>query len=326
METNKRFAVSAAPHIFAKDTTAMLMMDVIAALMPTVAAGIWLFGWSAARVILICVTSCVGSEFLWQAIFRKTITINDLSAVVTGIILALNMPSTAPWWMIIIGSAVAIVLVKQLFGGIGDNFVNPAISARAVLVASWPALMSGAAFVTPFDAVSGATPIVLFRQAAEAMAGAPSVAAAVAVVPPSLLDLFIGRIPGCIGEVSKIAILLGLTYLLIRKTITWHIPMTMIASFMGFTMLFGGDPLQGVLMGSILFGAVFMATDYVTCPMTRIGQMIFAAGAGLLIALIRAYGGYPEGTTFAILIMNLLTPLIDRVTRGRIYGEVKARA
>jgi electron transport complex protein RnfD len=218
------------------------------------------------------------------------------------------------------------VLVKQLFGGIGDNFVNPAISARAVLVASWPALMSGAAFVTPFDAVSGATPIVLFRQAAEAMAGAPSVAAAVAVVPPSLLDLFIGRIPGCIGEVSKIAILLGLTYLLIRKTITWHIPMTMIASFMGFTMLFGGDPLQGVLMGSILFGAVFMATDYVTCPMTRIGQMIFAAGAGLLIALIRAYGGYPEGTTFAILIMNLLTPLIDRVTRGRIYGEVKARA
>ncbi|MDP3448886.1 MAG: RnfABCDGE type electron transport complex subunit D [Eubacteriales bacterium] len=326
METNKRFAVSAAPHIFAKDTTAMLMMDVIAALMPTVAAGIWLFGWSAARVILICVTSCVGFEFLWQAIFRKTITINDLSAVVTGIILALNMPSTAPWWMIIIGSAVAIVLVKQLFGGIGDNFVNPAISARAVLVASWPALMSGAAFVTPFDAVSGATPIVLFRQAAEAMAGAPSVAAAVAVVPPSLLDLFIGRIPGCIGEVSKIAILLGLTYLLIRKTITWHIPMTMIASFMGFTMLFGGDPLQGVLMGSILFGAVFMATDYVTCPMTRIGQMIFAAGAGLLIALIRAYGGYPEGTTFAILIMNLLTPLIDRVTRGRIYGEVKARA
>lgn len=323
METNQRFAVSAAPHIFAKDTTSLLMLDVIVALMPTVAAGIWLFGWSAARVILICVASCVAFEFLWQAIFKKTITVKDLSAVVTGIILALNMPSTAPWWMIIIGSAVAIVLVKQLFGGIGDNFVNPAISARAVLVASWPALMSGAAFVTPFDAVSGATPIVLYRQAAEALTGAPS---ATAVITPSTLDLFIGRIPGCIGEVSKIAILLGLAYLLIRKTITWHIPLTMIASFMGFTLLFGGDPLQGVLMGSILFGAVFMATDYVTCPMTRKGQMIFAAGAGLLIALIRAYGGYPEGTTFAILIMNVLTPLIDRFTRGRIFGEVKARA
>lgn len=318
METKKRFAVSAAPHIFAKDTTAVLMLDVIAALMPTVAAGIWLFGWDAARVILICVASCVAFEFLWEVLFKKPITVNDLSAVVTGVILALNMPSTAPWWMLVVGSAVAILLVKQLFGGMGDNFVNPAISARAVLLASWPALMSGSAYVAPFDAVSGATPIALFGQSAEA--------ASAGVALPSTLDLFIGRIPGCIGEVSKIAILLGLVYLLIRKTITWHIPVTMIASFMAFTWLFGGDPLQGVLMGSVLFGAVFMATDYVTCPMTHTGQMIFAAGAGLLIALIRSFGGYPEGTTYAILIMNVLTPLIDRVTRGKIYGEVKAHA
>ena len=318
MEMKKRFAVSAAPHIFAKDTTAVLMLDVVAALMPTVAAGIWLFGWSAARVVFICVASCVGFEFLWEVIFKKPITINDLSAVVTGIILAMNMPSTAPWWMLVVGSAVAILLVKQLFGGIGDNFVNPAISARAVLLASWPALMSGAAYVAPFDAVSSATPIALFGQTAETATAGVSL--------PSTLDLFIGRIPGCIGEVSKIAILLGLAYLLIRKTITWHIPVTMVASFMAFTWLFGGDPLQGVLMGSVLFGAVFMATDYVTCPMTHKGQMIFAAGIGLLIALIRAFGGYPEGTTYAILIMNVLTPLIDRVTRGKIYGEVKARA
>ena len=316
MEQNKRFAVSAAPHIFAKDTTAVLMLDVVAALMPTVLAGIWLFGWSAARVTLICVASCVGFEFLWEVIFKKPITINDLSAVVTGIILAMNMPSTAPWWMLIVGSAVAILLVKQLFGGIGDNFVNPAISARAVLLASWPALMSGAAYVTPFDAISGATPIALFSQSAET----------VGATLPSTLDMFIGRIPGCIGEVSKIAILIGLAYLLIRKTITWHIPVTMLASFMAFTWLFGGDPLQGVLMGSVLFGSVFMATDYVTCPMTHKGQMIFAAGIGLLIALIRAFGGYPEGTTYAILIMNVLTPLIDRMTRGKIYGEVKAHA
>lgn len=317
MEQNKRFAVSAAPHIFAKDTTAVLMLDVVAALMPTVFAGIWLFGLTAARVVLICVVSCVGFEFLWEVIFKKPITINDLSAVVTGIILALTMPANAPWWMLVVGSAVAILLVKQLFGGIGDNFVNPAATARAVLLASWPALMSGAAYVTPFDAVSGATPIALFGQSAEVAAGA---------VMPSTLDLFIGRIPGCIGEVSKIAILLGLVYLLIRKTITWHIPVTMIASFMAFTWLFGGDPLQGVLMGSVLFGAVFMATDYVTCPMTHKGQMIFAGGAGLMIALIRAFGGYPEGTMYAILLMNVLTPLIDRMTRGKIYGEVKVHA
>ena len=326
METKKRFAVSAAPHIFSKDSTTILMMDVIAALMPTVFAGIWLFGWNAARVIIICVVSCVGFEFLSEVLFHRPITVNDLSAVVTGIILAMNVPSTAPWWMLVVGSAVAILLVKQLFGGIGDNFVNPAITARAVMLASWPALMSASAYVTPFDAVSSATPLSIFQQLADAGANAVSGATVNGLVVPTTLDMFIGRIPGCIGEVSKIAILLGLAFLLIRKTITWHIPVTMIASFMLFTWLFGGDPLQGVLIGSVLFGAVFMATDYVTSPMTHTGQMIFAAGAGLLIALIRAFGGYPEGTTYAILIMNILTPLIDRVTRGRIYGEVKARA
>ena len=314
METNKRFAVSAAPHIFAKDTTTSLMQDVIIALMPTAIAGVWFFGWAAARVIFICVASCVLWELLWQWIFKKPITITDLSAVVTGIILAMNMPSTAPWWMLVIGSAVAILLVKQLFGGIGDNFVNPAITARAVLLASWPALMSGGAYVAPFDAVSSATPLAMLSGEAGAVAN------------PSMMQCFIGQIPGCIGEVSKAAILLGLAYLLIRKTITWHIPVTMIGSFMLFTWFFGGDPLQGVLIGSVLFGAVFMATDYVTCPMTHAGQMIFAAGAGLLIALIRAFGGYPEGTTYAILIMNVLTPLIDRMLRGRVYGEVKTRA
>jgi len=314
MEQQKRLAVSGAPHIFAKDTTAVLMLDVIVALMPAAVAGVWLFGWNAARVMLLCVVFCVGLEFLWEILLKKPITINDLSAVVTGLILAMSMPSTAPWWLILIGSAVAIILAKQLFGGLGDNFVNPALAARAVLLASWPALMSGSsAYVTPFDAVSSATPLaVLSGESTAAM--------------PSMLDMLIGKIPGCIGEVSTIAILLGLVYLLIRKTITWHIPVTMIASFMLFTFLFGGDPVQGVLIGSVLFGAVFMATEYVTCPMTKTGKMIYAAGAGLIIALIRAYGGYPEGTTYAILLMNIATPLIDRATRPRIYGEVKTRA
>ncbi|MEZ4508349.1 MAG: RnfABCDGE type electron transport complex subunit D [Eubacteriales bacterium] len=318
METNKRFVATPAPHIFAKDTTAALMLDVVVALMPAVAAGIWLFGWDAARVTIISVVACVGFEFLWEVIFRKPITVNDFSAMVTGIILAMTMPTNAPWWMLVIGAAVAILLVKQLFGGIGDNFINPAATARAVLLSSWPALMSGV-YVTPVDAISSATPLALVGTSAEAASNAGALL-------PSMLDLFIGRIPGCIGEVSKLAILLGLLYLLIRKTITWHIPVTMLATFMLLTWIFGGDPLQGVLTGSVLFGAVFMATDYVTCPMTHKGQMVYAAGIGLIIALIRAYGGYPEGTMYAILIMNLLTPLIDRIMRGRIYGEVKSRA
>ncbi len=304
-----QFSVSTAPHIHYKDSTAVLMLDVITALMPCVVAGVWLFGLNAARVMLISVLSCVLWEFLCQRIGKKPIRINDLSAVVTGLILGLNLPPTAPWWMILVGSLIAIVLVKQLFGGIGDNFINPALTARAVLLASWPALMAGSApFTAPFDGVSTATPL------AEGALSYPTI------------DLLIGRIPGSIGEVCKVAILLGLVYLLIRKTITWHIPVTMIATFMLCSLLFGKDPIEAVLTGSVLFGAVFMATDYVTSPMTGLGQIIYAAGAGLIIALIRSFGGYPEGTTYGILLMNLLTPLIDRSIKRKVYGEVKANA
>lgn len=304
-----QFSVSTAPHIHYKDTTAVLMLDVITALMPCAVAGIWLFGFNAARVMLISILSCVLLEFLCQRIGKKPIRINDLSAVVTGLILGLNLPPTAPWWMIVVGSLIAIVLVKQLFGGIGDNFINPALTARAVLLASWPALMAGSApFTAPFDGVSTATPL------AEGALSYP------------MIDLLIGRIPGSVGEVCKVAILLGLAYLLIRKTITWHIPVTMIATFMLCSLLFGKDPIEAVLTGSVLFGAVFMATDYVTSPMTGLGQIIYAAGAGLIIALIRSFGGYPEGTTYGILLMNLLTPLIDRSIKRKVYGEVKANA
>ena len=303
---DKLFSVSSAPHVRAKDSTAVLMLDVITALMPCAVAGVWLFGWDAARVILISVASCVLCEYLWQKLARKPIRINDLSAVVTGLILALCLPPTAPWWMIVLGAAVAILLVKQLFGGIGDNFVNPAMTARAVLLASWPAFMAAKAYVTPFDAVSSATPL--------AESGAPAL---------STLDLFIGRMPGSIGEVCKLGILIGLIYLLVRKTITWHIPITMLASFALSMLLLGGDPVEGLLTGSVLFGAVFMATDYTTSPMTVPGKLIYAAGGGLIIALIRTFGGYPEGTTYGVLLMNIATPLIDRATRLRIYGQEK---
>ena len=301
----ERFSVSSAPHIRAKESTSVLMLDVITALAPCFIAGVFLFGWSAARVVLLSVVFCVLLEYLCQKLTKQPIRINDLSAIVTGMILGLSLPPTAPWWMILVGCAVAIVLVKQLFGGIGDNFINPALTARAVLLASWPARMAAAAYVNPFDAVTTATPL------------------AYGAADYPLFELLLGRVPGSIGEVSKLAILIGLAYLLLRKTISWHIPVTLTASFMLFTWLFGGDPVRGALTGSVLFGAVFMATDYVTSPMTRKGKLVYAAGAGLIIALIRAVGSYPEGTTYGILLMNVATPLIDRVTKRRIYGEVK---
>lgn len=308
-----QFSVSNAPHVHHRDSTATLMLDVLTALAPCVIAGVWLFGWNALRVVLLSTAFSVALEFLYQKLFKKPIRINDLSAAVTGVILALNLPATAPWWMILIGAAVAILLVKQLFGGIGCNFVNPALMARAVLLASWPGLMTAtntaSAFPLPFDTVTSATVLTPDNSLSLSMA-----------------DLLIGRMPGCIGEVCKVAILLGFVYLLIRKTISWRIPVVMVASFMLFSLLFGQDPVTGVLSGGVLFGAVFMATDYVTSPMTALGQILYAAGAGLIVALIRAFGGYPEGVTYAILLMNIATPLIDRSIRPRIYGEVKQRA
>lgn len=308
-----QWKVSAAPHVHAKDSTATLMLDVIAALMPCVVAGIWLFGYRAAIVVAVSIAACVLTELVCQKIAKKPIRINDLSAVVTGIILALNLPSTAPWWMILIGAIIAIGLVKQLFGGIGDNFLNPALTARAVLLASWPARMTAtntaSAYPLPFDTVTSAT--VLTPET---------------TLNTTMVDMLVGRIPGTIGEVCKVAILLGLVYLLIRRTITWHIPVVMVGTFMLSAWAFGLDPIHAVLSGGILFGAVFMATDYVTSPMTKWGQVIYAAGAGLIVALIRAFGSYPEGVTYAILFMNVVTPLIDRAVKPRIYGEVKSHA
>lgn len=306
-----QLTASTAPHVHHRDRTATLMLDVITALVPSAAAGIWLFGWNAARVILLSTVFCVLLEMIWQKLTKKPIRINDFSAAVTGIILALNLPPTAPWWMILIGAAVAIVLVKQMFGGIGCNFVNPALAARAVLLTSWPTLMAASntssAYVTPFDGVTSATLLTPGNG-----------------LNVSMIDMLLGRIPGTIGEVCKVAILIGFVYLLIRRTITWHIPVVMLASFAAFSAIFGQNPVTALLTGGIMFGAVFMATDYVTSPMTHAGQAIYAAGAGLIVALIRSFGGYPEGVTYGILLMNLATPLIDRAIRPRIYGEVKA--
>ena len=307
------YNVTTAPHIRTKESTTSIMRNVLIALVPCLIAGVYFFGFRSLLICAICVASCVFFEWIFEVLMKRPITVKDLSAAVTGMLLGLTMPVTAPWWLCVIGSAVAILLVKQAFGGIGDNFLNPALTARAVLLASWPGRMSGAAFVSPnflgkVDSVSAATPL------------APG-------SNYSILDLFIGRIPGTIGEVCKIAILIGFAYLLITRVISWGVPVIIVLTTGVFGWIFGGGGVETLLTsmisGGILFGAVFMATDYSTCPMTALGQIIFAAAIGLLTAVIRRFAGYPEGVTYAILFMNIVTPLLDKYINPRIYGEPK---
>ncbi|HIS00679.1 MAG TPA: RnfABCDGE type electron transport complex subunit D [Candidatus Excrementavichristensenella intestinipullorum] len=299
--------LSIAPHIRSGETTSRLMLNVIIALVPCAIAGIYNFGVNALVVLAVSMVTAVAAEYLFQVIARRPVRVGDLSALVTGLILGLNLPPTAPWWMAMVGSAFAIIIVKELFGGIGSNFMNPALTARAVLLASWPVFMT--TFVNPtywaegVDAVTTATPL------------------ATGGVAP--LDLLLGRIPGSIGEVSKIMILVGLAYLLITRTISWRIPVIMVATTGLLSWAFGSDPLAAVLSGGLLFGAVFMATDYTTSPMTAKGQAVYAVGCGLIVAVIRAFGNYPEGVTYGILVMNVATPLIDKFIRNRVYGHRK---
>ena len=309
--------LSPGPHLLSRESTQTLMLDVLIALAPTTAAGIYLFGSRAAWVLAVAVLSAVVSEYLWQKIARKTIRINDLSAAVTGLIMGLNFPSDAPLWMPALGSAIAIILVKQLFGGIGHNFMNPAMLARAVLLASWPARMT--VYIMPMR-VLGNTSVIPSPDA---------VSAATALIRPSnyaTYDLFLGNIPGCIGEVSKIAILIGFLYMLFVGTIKPLIPVVFVGTAALLTWILGGDPLAAVLSGGLLFGAVFMATDYVTNPMLIKGKIIFAAGCGIMVVVVRQFGSYPEGVTYAILLMNVLTPLLDRWSHRRVYGMVKQHA
>lgn len=305
--------ISTAPHMHNPLTTQRLMQFVFIALLPTAAWGVYAFGFSALLVLCVSMASSVLAEFLWQKIAKQPVRVGDFSALVTGLILGLNLPATAPWWMVMIGAFFAIMIVKQLFGGLGDNFLNPALAARAVLLASWPVHMTASACVTPtffqagVDAVSAATPL-----------GAPA--------NYTLMQLFLGQCPGAIGEVSKAAILIGLLFLLVTKVISWRIPVIMTASVFCCTMLISGAApeaaLAAVLSGGVLFGAVFMATDYVTSPITPWGQVVYAAVIGLIITLIRQFGSYPEGVTYGILLMNIATPLIDRLPR-KIYGVKK---
>ncbi|MFA7107998.1 MAG: RnfABCDGE type electron transport complex subunit D [Sphaerochaetaceae bacterium] len=298
--------MSTAPHIKSSDTTSSLMRNVIIALIPCTMASIYFFGLNAIILILVSIASAVLSEFIFEKLSHKKVTINDGSAFLTGLLLALNIPSSAPWWIALIGSAFAIIIVKQLFGGLGGNFINPALGARGMLVVSWASIMT--TFTTPTgfaaaDAVTSATPL--------------------ATNSADYTTLLFGNIPGTMGETSKIMILLGLAFLLITRTIKWRIPVVTLASTAFFSFIFGSDPLYAVLAGGIMFGAVFMATDYVTSPMTAAGQYIYSVGIGLLVVIIRVFGNYPEGVTFAIILMNVVTGLIDKYCRERVYGHSK---
>lgn len=316
---NTSFLVSSSPHIRSGETTQRIMLDVILALMPALVAGIFYFGFRALTVTIVAVVFAVATEAVMQKILGKSITVNDLSAAVTGVLLAFNVPVSAPLWMVAIGSVFAIAIVKHCFGGLGHNFMNPALAARALLLASWPVRMTS--WVAPgADAVSTATPLAIAKNGAEAAGQAL----------PSLWNLFVGNVGGCIGETSALALLIGGIYLIYRGVISYRIPATYIATVAVLSFLFGGfNPymmVYHVLAGGLFLGAIYMATDYSTSPMTAKGQIIMGIGAGILTAVIRFFGGYPEGVSYSILLMNIATPLIDRYTMPRKFGEVKKSA
>ena len=303
----EKLIVTSSPHVKSSTTTSTIMRDVIIALIPALIASNIIFGLRAGLVTAVCVASCVGFEYLSRRIMNKKNTISDLSAVVTGIILAFNLPSTMPLWMCVIGSFVAIVIVKQLFGGIGQNFANPAITARIVLLVSFGTQMTNWAapkIAAVADAVSGATPM------AQIAAGET----------PNILIMFLGTTGGSLGETSALALLLGGIYLVYRKVINPIIPVAFIGTVFVFTAVLGVNPLAQILGGGLFLGAIFMATDYSTSPVTNMGKLIFGIGCGLITVLIRVFGSYPEGVSFAILLMNILVPYIDKATRLKALG------
>lgn len=316
---NTRFLVSSSPHIRSGETTQRIMLDVIIALMPALFAGVFYFGFKALTITVTAVAFAVVTEAVMQRIMGKPVTINDLSAVVTGMLLAFNVPATLPLWIVAVGAIFAISIAKQSFGGLGFNFINPALAARAMLLASWPVRMTS--WVAPgADAVSTATPLAIAKSGAEAAGQAL----------PSVWNLFVGNIGGCIGETSAIALLIGFAYLLYRGVISYRIPVAYVGTVAVLTFLFGGfdagTMIYHIFAGGLFLGAIFMATDYSTSPMSPRGQIIFAIGCGTLTSIIRFFGGYPEGVSYSILLMNLATPLIDRYTMPKKFGEVKKSA
>ncbi|MBQ6915710.1 MAG: RnfABCDGE type electron transport complex subunit D [Kiritimatiellae bacterium] len=330
-ETSAHYILSSSPHTHANSSVSRIMLDVIIALLPTTAAGIVFFGMPAVWTIAVCVSTCVLTEALCRMAMKRESTIGDLSAVVTGLLLALNLPAGIPLWMAVVGSVFAIGIAKQGFGGLGMNPFNPALAARAFMLISFTGPMT--TWLKPFwwrtpEAMTTATPLATMKTwfAAEATASASphGLCSAAAGGFPGLCNMAIGNIPGCIGEVSAVALALGAAYLLWRKVITWHIPVSFIATVFVYSLIAGGAPAMAqVLTGGVMIGACFMATDYVTSPTTAKGKLIFGFGCGFICMLIRQFGSYPEGCSFAILIMNAVCPLINRWTQPKPFGSKK---
>lgn len=321
----KGLFVSPSPHRAADMSTSKIMLMVIIALFPAAMAGCVFFGPRAAAVLAVCIAACVIFEALCRIIMKKDQTVGDLSAVVTGLLLGMNLPATVPFYVAVIGSFVAIVIAKQLFGGIGQNFANPAIAARIVLMLSFTPQMSN--WVKPYwysgavDAETSATPLV-----AEWLTYSES-GANFKMAPFTLSEMFWGETGGCIGETCAAMLILGGLFLIIIKVISPATPIAFIGSFAVLTLIYTGslvETLYGVLAGGLLIGAFFMATDYATTPLTTKGKIVFGIGCGLITFIIRSFGSFPEGVSFSILLMNLLTPYIDRLTKASPFGAKKA--
>lgn len=304
---SENFNISSSPHIRSRVTTNNIMALVTAALMPAAIFGIYNFGMPALVVLIITTASAVAAEYIWQRAMHKKITIDDFSAVVTGLLLGLNLPSTAPWWMCVLGSVFAIIIVKQLFGGLGQNFMNPALGARCFLLISFTGRMT----TFTFDGVAMATPLARLK-AGEAV---------------DTMDMLLGRIPGTIGETSVIAILIGAIFLILMGIIDLRIPGTYLATFVIFIVLFGGHGFDvnyitaHLCGGGLMLGAFFMATDYVTSPITKRGQILFGICLGVLTGVFRLFGGSAEGVSYAIIFSNLLVPLIEKITLPKPFGK-----
>jgi electron transport complex protein RnfD len=324
-ETAPLWMLSSSPHTHAGTSVRGIMRDVLIALVPALLVSVWVFGFDAVRLLCVCSASCLLAEYGARKLMSRNAGINDLSALVTGVLLAFNLPSLLPSWMAAVGSVFAIVIVKQVFGGIGYNIFNPALAARVFLLISFPVAMT--TWALP-DAITTATPLGAWKTA-----WANGAAPADFSQTYPLAHLFAGKQLGSIGEVSEIAILLGGLYLLARRIIFWEIPVFYIGTVAVFTAILHAvdpvsnlSPLYHLATGGLFLGAFFMATDMVTSPVTRRGQMVYGLCCGLLTVVIRRWGGYPEGVSFAILIMNAFSPLVEKLTEPRAYGHLKKAA
>lgn len=311
------YIVSSSPHTHSGESVQRIMLDVIIALLPALATAIYFFRMDAVRLMSVCVISCVLMEAICRKLMKRDVTITDFSAVITGLLLAFNLPPSLPSWMAVVGAVVSIGIAKQVFGGLGYNPFNPALVGRVALLISFPVAMTS--WNAPFDSITSATPLGTLKEAG-----------VYGLSNQMTTQYLTGNMNGCIGEVSAAALLIGGVYLLIRKVITWHIPgsyLGTVAVCSGILWLINGEtnmpPHFHLLVGGVMLGAIFMATDMVTSPVTRKGMVVFGIGCGVLTMLIRKWGGYPEGVSFAILLMNAVTPLINKGTKPRVFGVKK---